>query len=178
MNTSSFYRKYAKAETLMTVTDAVHDIAFAPNLGRSFHVLAIATKDVRIFKLVPLRSLIIDWFVCLSHSHMHVRGSPESLFCSDGCFCVKEASAESSLSGLRVKYCRSPNRKESTSAGSTKFEVQIVAQFDNHNSQVWRVSWNITSTLLASSGDDGCVRLWKGVRLSSECSQYSRASLC
>ncbi|CAG05024.1 unnamed protein product [Tetraodon nigroviridis] len=99
-------RKYAKAETLMTVTDAVHDIAFAPNLGRSFHVLAIATKDVRIFKLVPLR-------------------------------------------------------KESTSTGSTKFEVQIVAQFDNHNSQVWRVSWNITSTLLASSGDDGCVRLWK-----------------
>ncbi len=49
------YRKYAKAETLMTVTDPVHDIAFAPNLGRSFHVLAIATKDVRIFKLIPLR---------------------------------------------------------------------------------------------------------------------------
>ncbi|XP_056142275.1 nucleoporin SEH1 [Lampris incognitus] len=99
-------RKYAKAETLMTVTDAVHDIAFAPNLGRSFHVLAIATKDVRIFKLVPMR-------------------------------------------------------KDATSTGPTKFEVQIVAQFDNHNSQVWRVSWNITSTLLASSGDDGCVRLWK-----------------
>ncbi len=49
------HRKYAKAETLMTVTDPVHDIAFAPNLGRSFHVLAIATKDVRIFKLIPLR---------------------------------------------------------------------------------------------------------------------------
>lgn len=43
----------------MTVTDAVHDIAFAPNLGRSFHVLAIATKDVRIFKLVPMRSGLI-----------------------------------------------------------------------------------------------------------------------
>ena len=39
----------------MTVTDPVHDVSFAPNLGRSFHVLAIATKDVRIFKLVPLR---------------------------------------------------------------------------------------------------------------------------
>lgn len=56
----------------------------------------------------------------------------------------------------------SPGRKESTTTGPTKFEVQIVAQFDHHNSQVWRVSWNITSTLLASSGDDGCVRLWKG----------------
>ncbi|XP_056598184.1 nucleoporin SEH1 isoform X3 [Triplophysa dalaica] len=100
-------RKYAKAETLVTVTDLVHDVAFAPNLGRSFHVLAIATKDVRIFKLVPLR------------------------------------------------------RESTSSSAPTKFEVQVMAQFDSHNSQVWRVSWNITSTLLASSGDDGCVRLWK-----------------
>ena len=29
--------------------------------------------------------------------------------------------------------------------------------------QVWRVSWNITGTVLSSSGDDGCVRLWKGI---------------
>ncbi|RXM32931.1 Nucleoporin SEH1 [Acipenser ruthenus] len=100
-------RKYGKAETLATVTDPVHDIAFAPNLGRSFHVLAVATKDVRIFKLLPLR------------------------------------------------------KELSSSSGPTKFEIQTVAQFENHNSQVWRVSWNITSTLLASSGDDGCVRLWK-----------------
>ncbi|XP_018618564.1 nucleoporin SEH1-like isoform X1 [Scleropages formosus] len=100
-------RKYAKAETLTTVTDPVHDVSFAPNLGRSFHVLAVASKDVRIFKLIPL------------------------------------------------------SRKESIPTGPTRFEVQVVAQFDSHNSQVWRVSWNITSTLLASSGDDGCVRLWK-----------------
>lgn len=51
----------------MTVTDAVHDIAFAPNLGRSFHVLAIATKDVRIFKLVPMRSFI--YLNAFSHTH-------------------------------------------------------------------------------------------------------------
>lgn len=49
----------------MTVTDAVHDIAFAPNLGRSFHVLAIATKDVRIFKLVPIRCLISTCWLLL-----------------------------------------------------------------------------------------------------------------
>lgn len=28
--------------------------------------------------------------------------------------------------------------------------------------KVWRVEWNITGAILASSGDDGCVRLWKG----------------
>lgn len=72
-NTSLFSRKYAKAETLMTVTDAVHDIAFAPNLGRSFHVLAIATKDVRIFKLVPMRS-----FICFLFEFFHMC-TPEDL---------------------------------------------------------------------------------------------------
>jgi WD40 repeat protein len=28
--------------------------------------------------------------------------------------------------------------------------------------QVWRVEWNITGTILSTSGDDGKVRLWKG----------------
>ena len=27
--------------------------------------------------------------------------------------------------------------------------------------QVWRIEWNTTGTILASSGDDNVVRLWK-----------------
>ena len=30
-----------------------------------------------------------------------------------------------------------------------------------HGRDVWRVEWNITGTVLASSGDDNCVRMWK-----------------
>lgn len=41
--------------------------------------------------------------------------------------------------------------------------MRQVALFDNHESQVWRVSWNVTGTILASSGDDGCIRMWKGM---------------
>lgn len=46
-------RRWTKTESLASigVTEPVHDIAFAPNLGRSFHLLAIATKDVRIVTL-------------------------------------------------------------------------------------------------------------------------------
>lgn len=46
-------------------------------------------------------------------------------------------------------------------SGLTKLEVQTSAQFDDHECIVWRVCWNITGTILASSGDDGCVRMFK-----------------
>lgn len=50
---------------------------------------------------------------------------------------------------------------ESTQTGVPHFETNVVAQFDDHYCTVWRVSWNCMGTILASSGDDGCVRLWK-----------------
>lgn len=101
-------RKWHRLETLMAITDAVHDVAFAPNLGRSYHLLAIASKDVRIMMLKPYR-------------------------------------------------------EQGTGAGASlaKLDISLAAQFNDHDSQVWRVEWNITGTILASSGDDGCVRLWK-----------------
>lgn len=46
-------------------------------------------------------------------------------------------------------------------SGLNKLEIQLSAQFDDHGCTVWRVCWNITGTILASSGDDGCVRMFK-----------------
>lgn len=46
-------------------------------------------------------------------------------------------------------------------SGASKFEITTVATFEDHYCTVWRVSWNVLGTVLASSGDDGCVRLWK-----------------
>jgi len=103
-------RKWLKVETISIITDSVRDVAFAPNLGRSYHMLAIAAKDVSIITLKPLR--------------------------------------------------RDPS-SAAGAAGVTKLESILVAQFREHASQVWRLSWNITGTILVSSGDDGCVRLWK-----------------
>ena len=41
------------------------------------------------------------------------------------------------------------------------FQIKLAGQFNDHASTVWRVCWNITGTILASSGDDGMVRMWK-----------------
>jgi len=44
---------------------------------------------------------------------------------------------------------------------TTKYFVKTLAKLTDHNATVWRVAWNVTGTILASSGDDGVVRLWK-----------------
>ncbi|KAN0004365.1 hypothetical protein ACTFIZ_010518 [Dictyostelium cf. discoideum] len=79
---------------------AIHDVCWAPNMGRSYHLIATASKDhkVRIWKL---------------------------------------------------------------SSEKSKMELKEVMRKDDHKSEVWRVEWNITGTILASSGDDGNVCLWK-----------------
>lgn len=41
------------------------------------------------------------------------------------------------------------------------YNIVDVAVLNQHEAAVWRVSWNITGTVLASTGDDGRCRLWK-----------------
>lgn len=86
-----------------TITDPVHDLAFAPRLGRSYDLLAVATKDIKLYTLCQIMS----------------------------------------------------------KASAVKFRLTLAATFDDHNSTVWRISWNSVGSILASSGDDRCVRLWK-----------------
>lgn len=82
-------------------TDVIHNVDWAPQMGRSYHLIATACKDgkVRIFKVFPDRP---------------------------------------------------PERA-----------VECVASLPDHHTEVWRVSWNVTGTILASTGDDGTARLWK-----------------
>lgn len=48
-------RKWYKNDVINSIVDPVHDISFAPNLGRSFHILGVATKDVRIINFTPVK---------------------------------------------------------------------------------------------------------------------------
>lgn len=101
-------RKWQSIHNIVGVVfDPVHDVAFAPNLGRSYHVLAVASsKDINIVQVVPTGT------------------DPHN--------------------------------------GHSKLDIRHPAHFDHGGgAQVWRLSWNVTGTVLASSGDDGCVCLWK-----------------
>eukprot|EP00941_MAST-03F_sp_MAST-3F-sp1_P000466 g466.t1 len=93
---NSKMKRWQAALQLIGHTDAVHDISWAPTLGRSYYQVATASRD-------------------------------------------------GSVRVWRVK--------------NGKIEQSWLLQ--QGTKEVWRVDWNVTGTMLASSGDDGRVRLWK-----------------
>jgi len=82
-------------------TDEIYDVSWAPNLGRTFHLIASASKD------------------------------------------------------KTLRIWRLPTNK------ATPFTPHEDATLPCHKDAVWRAEWNVTGTILASSGDDGTVCLWK-----------------
>lgn len=50
---------------------------------------------------------------------------------------------------------------EDSNFNLNSLKVELIGEYDNHKCQVWRCRFNVTGTILSSSGDDGCVRLWK-----------------
>ena len=56
---------------------------------------------------------------------------------------------------------KTKRRNELVHTPLSRFDIRQAGQFDEHGTSVWRVCWNITGTILATSGDDGCVKLWK-----------------
>jgi nucleoporin SEH1 len=122
----------------------VYDVAWAPNMGRSYELVATANKDshVRIFKISGVTS---------SGSAVGANAAPKQpLFKSllSGVGSSNQANAEASQT--------LPN-----SSGSLAPVVELIGDFKDHQAEVWRVSWNMTGNILSSSGDDGHVRLWK-----------------
>jgi len=112
-------RRWLRIDAFTAMTELVHDISFAPNLGRSYHVLAIASKELKVLALKPLSG------PTLTNQTPVVK------------------------------------RTEEQQSTVTKYDIRMAGQHNDHGSSVWRVTWNVTGTILATAGDDGQVKLWK-----------------
>lgn len=146
---SDHLRRWIKADTVQSATDPVHDLSFAPYIGRSYHLLGIATKNVQIVTIKPLSSQNTNHTANVSLSSIQMQS--DTLHHHQTSATSSAVNAASAAAAAAATMMSQPPR----------FDIKTVAQFDDHLSQVWRVSWNITGTILASSGDDGTVRMWK-----------------
>lgn len=125
-------RRWFKVEAVPFITEPVHDVSFAPNIGRDDHVLAVASgKDVRIISIKPVGSS--------SNAQWSESGQEER---------------------LRGTLTTSPPGPY-TAMSLPKYKVKQLAHFTDHIAKVWRVSWNVMGTVLGSSSEDGVIKLWK-----------------
>jgi len=93
----------------------VYDVSWAPNIGRSYHLIASAGTD-HMLKVHRLKRKINQ---------------------------------------------SSSDRNKTTARNGSSLVFESTQVLDTGLDEVWRCSWNVTGTVLASSGDGGIVQLWK-----------------
>lgn len=148
----------------MAVGVDILDVAWAPNVGRRFHALAIATT-------------------MSSSNKNETNGKIEEQESEGNTTTSLTATKDNdwSCSNLKVVHLsreiNNPNKEDASvssnnnnsnnvaptnSAPSASASISIVSQqdlFTPHD--VWRCQWNVTGTVLASSGEYGAVHLYK-----------------
>ncbi|KAJ3379036.1 epoxide hydrolase, soluble (sEH) [Lobulomyces angularis] len=160
--------KWQAQEVLTGHNDLVLDVTWAPDMGRQSQLIGTACKDhyVRIFKLRQEK----------------VKTSPgknsSSLLQQQSFHPNAPGSADKNIQNSNIHQNSLPNNLSNSSMTSppirgalsngggikkpSKFLVELMSAFNDHESEVWKVEFNILGTILSSSGDDGKVRLWKG----------------
>lgn len=125
------------AAKLLGHNGLIRSISWAPTIGRWYQLIATGSKDgkVRIYKITETKSDDIPTNTN-TNNNINKNDSNENVIENENELIVN------------------PNL-------STRLKVELLSEHDDHKSEVWSVSWNLTGTILSSAGDDGKVRLWK-----------------
>lgn len=139
-------RAWGVAVNLPRHPGGVLDVAWAPNVGRSYHLVATCGRDnvLRVHRLKRGRKETADAAAAGGRGEGGGGGS-------------------SGGRGGRVGTSDSDASKMAQAmAGTATLELESSQVLDAGTSgEVWRVEWNVTGTVLACAGDGGVVRLWK-----------------
>ncbi|RPB03221.1 WD40 repeat-like protein [Choiromyces venosus 120613-1] len=124
--------KLRPVEELKGHRGLVRDVSWAAGMGRSYHLIATGCKDGH-----------VRIFKLTAASGHHL--NPPAPLRSNG----------------EDETNNNNNNNNNNNDVGDGWSVELIADFDDHHSDVWRVSWNATGTVLSSAGDDGTIRLWK-----------------
>jgi nucleoporin SEH1 len=153
------YERWQIVHNLVGHEGAVHSIAWAPDTGRSYHLLASASSDtsVRIWGIAKSG----DQAEAPDNGGGGGGGGGDGGGGGGG---GGGANDETKKSGSSSSSASSEEQlKNSVIAPGASVQRAKFIQNNAHGSgkEVWRVQWDVSGMQLASSGDDGQVRLWR-----------------
>lgn len=117
----------------------IRSIAWAPSMGRGFQTIAIGYNNgkIEIYKVTKIPK-------------------PES---------TGSGSEKSEGSAMRQQQLQQqsvpPTFRQLSEEDQVKLSLEVTSVLEGHTKEVWRLSWNVTGTILASAGSDGTIRFWK-----------------
>lgn len=118
----------------------VRDVAWAPTFGLAPAIIATACKDgrVRIFSVRAGRS------------------APPLAERTFGGVLQEDHEFEIMEQNVAIEGA-------SSDAPEPELEVETLLEADDHNSEVWRVAWNASGSILASTGNKADIKFWKSL---------------
>lgn len=157
--------KYSKVAELPGHMGLVRDIAWAPSFGRSHGLIATGCKDgnVRIF------SIKCSDVEPMSKKTRKIGGTATVGADNDDEDAENEEEAGSRENTKRGSkgFKEEEEFSKHSNTPQKKVEVKLVHESSEHEGEVWRVCWNSSGSILASTGDDAKARFWKSMLMGS-----------
>lgn len=117
----------------------IRSIAWAPSMGRGFQTIAIGYNDgkIEIYKVTK-------------------KQKPESTSSA-----TVEKSGGSAIKQQLQQQSVAPAFRQLSEQDQFELSLEKASDLEGHTKEVWKLSWNVTGTILASAGSDGTIRFWK-----------------
>ncbi|VVT49075.1 uncharacterized protein SAPINGB_P002091 [Magnusiomyces paraingens] len=139
----------------------IRSISWAPSMGRGFQLIATGSNDgqIRIYRVIKTKSQSgqssQQQQVSQSVPQQGQQGQPGQP--------AQHFDSMDIDSGLDSMASSTQGTITGSTGGSSDSPVTatLAAAFQGHDAEIWRVSWNVTGTILASAGSDGNIKFWK-----------------
>lgn len=149
--------RFKKVAVLQDGGSMIRSISWAPSMGRGFQLIAAGSNDgqIGIYKVTRAEDNANGSNgVAVNRLDLNSLGD------------IGRGSFESTSTTPDNINFDFTNQQDDLADNKPQNQQQRIvnvesSNFQGHDSEVWRVSWNVTGTILSTAGSDGNIKFWK-----------------